>query len=265
MKHGIRRRAPGRRPARSIGHHPRVQRGRRPRCAVRAAVSGARRTRHVIRSDPDQRRQPRPLGRDARRSVPRPSRHDAHRAAHHGSTWRSSPASRNRAARSSSRSTPTCRTRRGNRQADREDARGLRLRRLDPQAAPDSLWRRKASQMMNRLRERITRIKMTDQAELRAYSRRIIDTINVRRSQHVHPRPRVHVRAETDRNRGRARGALRRRVEILAVQPDPAELRPRDGLSVVPLQWLSFIGVILSLGSAALFVLLLVRRFIVGA
>lgn len=33
----------------------------------------------------------------------------------------------------------------------------------------------------------------------------------------------------------------------------------------MPLQWLSFIGVILSLGSAALFVLLLVRRFIVGA
>jgi undecaprenyl-phosphate 4-deoxy-4-formamido-L-arabinose transferase len=34
---------------------------------------------------------------------------------------------------------------------------------------------------------------------------------------------------------------------------------------VVPLQWLSFIGVILSLGSAALFVLLLIRRFIIGA
>lgn len=33
----------------------------------------------------------------------------------------------------------------------------------------------------------------------------------------------------------------------------------------MPLQWLSFIGVILSLGSAALFVLLVVRRFIVGA
>jgi undecaprenyl-phosphate 4-deoxy-4-formamido-L-arabinose transferase len=37
------------------------------------------------------------------------------------------------------------------------------------------------------------------------------------------------------------------------------------GFSVVPLQWLSFIGVILSLGSAGLFVLLLIRRFIIGA
>lgn len=43
----------------------------------------------------------------------------------------------------------------------------------------DSLFRRKASAAMNRLRERITRIKMTDQGcMLRAYSRHIIDTIN---------------------------------------------------------------------------------------
>jgi undecaprenyl-phosphate 4-deoxy-4-formamido-L-arabinose transferase len=33
----------------------------------------------------------------------------------------------------------------------------------------------------------------------------------------------------------------------------------------VPLQWLSFIGVILSVGSAGLFLLLLVRRFMFGA
>ncbi|MFP4905916.1 hypothetical protein ACLFKT_43855, partial [Paraburkholderia sp. BR14261] len=37
------------------------------------------------------------------------------------------------------------------------------------------------------------------------------------------------------------------------------------GFSVVPLQWLSFIGVILSLGSAGLFLLLLIRRFVLGA
>lgn len=34
---------------------------------------------------------------------------------------------------------------------------------------------------------------------------------------------------------------------------------------MVPLQWLSFIGVILSVGSAGLFVLLLIRRFMFGA
>ena len=43
----------------------------------------------------------------------------------------------------------------------------------------DSLWRHVASRGMNRLRERITKIKMTDQGcMMRAYDRRIIDAIN---------------------------------------------------------------------------------------
>src|SRR6187397_2449947 len=43
----------------------------------------------------------------------------------------------------------------------------------------DSWWRRRASRLMNRLRERITRIRMTDQGcMLRAYSRDVIDAIN---------------------------------------------------------------------------------------
>jgi undecaprenyl-phosphate 4-deoxy-4-formamido-L-arabinose transferase len=43
----------------------------------------------------------------------------------------------------------------------------------------DSAWRHLASRAMNHLRERITRIKMTDQGcMMRAYDRRIIDAIN---------------------------------------------------------------------------------------
>ena len=43
----------------------------------------------------------------------------------------------------------------------------------------DSWWRRTASRLMNRLRERITRIRMTDQGcMLRAYSRDIVQAIN---------------------------------------------------------------------------------------
>ena len=54
----------------------------------------------------------------------------------------------------------------------RQDATGPRLRRHDPPQRQDSLWRRNASRAMNRLRERITRIQMTDQGcMLRAYSR----------------------------------------------------------------------------------------------
>src|ERR1019366_1075531 len=43
----------------------------------------------------------------------------------------------------------------------------------------DSVWRTYASRAMNHLREKITRIKMTDQGNmLRAYSRNVIDLVN---------------------------------------------------------------------------------------
>ncbi|MGH8363372.1 MAG: glycosyltransferase, partial [Gammaproteobacteria bacterium] len=43
----------------------------------------------------------------------------------------------------------------------------------------DAAWRKLASRMMNRLRERITRVRMTDQGcMLRAYGREVIDAIN---------------------------------------------------------------------------------------
>src|SRR4030095_10399657 len=49
---------------------------------------------------------------------------------------------------------------------------GVRIRR------EDAWWRRTASRLMNRLRERITRIRMTDQGcMLRAYSRDIVDAV----------------------------------------------------------------------------------------
>ena len=43
----------------------------------------------------------------------------------------------------------------------------------------DSVWRRLASRLMNQIRERITRIRMTDQGcMLRAYARPVVDAIN---------------------------------------------------------------------------------------
>ena len=91
------------------------------------------------------------------------------------STRRSSPASSAAAASASSRSTPTCRIRRRKSRsslaamdAGHDYVGGVRRTR------EDSLWRRIASRAMNRLRERITRIRMTDQGcMLRAYSREI--------------------------------------------------------------------------------------------
>ncbi|MBN3725729.1 glycosyltransferase [Burkholderia sp. Ac-20379] len=131
----------------------------------------------------------------------------------------------------------------------------------------DSLWRRKASAVMNRLRERITRIKMTDQGcMLRAYNRQIIDTIN--RCGEVNTfipalaytfaqNPTEIDVAHEERFAGESKYSL---YSLIRLNFDLV-----TGFSVVPLQWLSFVGVILSLGSAGLFLLLLIRRFVIGA
>ncbi|WP_233272581.1 glycosyltransferase [Paraburkholderia acidisoli] len=131
----------------------------------------------------------------------------------------------------------------------------------------DSLFRRKASLAMNRLRERITRIKMTDQGcMLRAYSRHIVDTINrcgeintfIPALAYTFAQNPVEVDvAHEERFAGESKYSL---YSLIRLNFDLV-----TGFSVVPLQWLSFIGVILSLGSAGLFLLLLIRRFVLGA
>ena len=112
-----------------------------------------------------------------------------------------------------------------------------------------------------------TRIKMTDQGcMLRAYSRHIIDTINrcgeintfIPALAYTFAQNPVEIEvAHEERFAGESKYSL---YSLIRLNFDLV-----TGFSVVPLQWLSFIGVILSLGSAALFVLLLIRRFIIGA
>ena len=131
----------------------------------------------------------------------------------------------------------------------------------------DTLWRRKASRAMNRLRERITHIKMTDQGcMLRAYNRQIIDTINrcgevntfIPALAYTFAQNPVEVEvAHEERFAGESKYSL---YSLIRLNFDLV-----TGFSVVPLQWLSFIGVILSLGSAGLFLLLVIRRFLIGA
>jgi undecaprenyl-phosphate 4-deoxy-4-formamido-L-arabinose transferase len=131
----------------------------------------------------------------------------------------------------------------------------------------DTLWRRKASHAMNRLRERITRIRMTDQGcMLRAYSREIINTINqcgevntfIPALAYTFAQNPVEVEvAHEERFAGESKYSL---YSLIRLNFDLV-----TGFSVVPLQWLSFIGVILSMGSAGLFLLLVIRRFAIGA
>ena len=131
----------------------------------------------------------------------------------------------------------------------------------------DSLFRRKASLAMNRLRERITRIKMTDQGcMLRAYSRRIVDVINQCSESNTFipalaytfaQRPTEIEVAHEERFAGESKYSL---YSLIRLNFDLV-----TGFSVVPLQWLSFVGVLLSIGSAGLFLLLIIRRFLLGA
>jgi undecaprenyl-phosphate 4-deoxy-4-formamido-L-arabinose transferase len=131
----------------------------------------------------------------------------------------------------------------------------------------DSAWRTYASRAMNRLREKITRIQMTDQGNmLRAYGRNVIDLINqcnevntfVPALAYTFARnPTEIVVAHEERSAGESKYSL---YSLIRLNFDLV-----TGFSLVPLQFFSLLGIALSFLSAALFILLLVRRFLFGA
>jgi undecaprenyl-phosphate 4-deoxy-4-formamido-L-arabinose transferase len=130
----------------------------------------------------------------------------------------------------------------------------------------DSLWRHLASRMMNGLRERITHIKMTDQGcMMRAYSRRIIDTINQCNELHTFipalayqfaQRPTEITVGHEERFAGESKyslyGLIRLNFDLMT------------GFSLVPLQLFSLLGMVISICSAVLVVYLGLRRLIIG-
>ncbi len=130
-----------------------------------------------------------------------------------------------------------------------------------------SLWRHQASRMMNWLRERITHIRLTDHGcMLRGYSRRIIDRINAYGETNIFIPALGYTFAQNPteievmhdkRFAGDSKYSL---YDLIRLAFDLV-----TGFSVAPLQWLSFTGLLLSAGSAALFILLVARRFILGA
>ena len=130
----------------------------------------------------------------------------------------------------------------------------------------DPLWRRLASRAMNRLRERTTGIRMTDQGcMMRAYSRRIVDTIN--RCNELHTfipalawqfarNPTEVVVGHEERFAGESKYSL---FSLIRLNFDLM-----TGFSVMPLHLLSLVGMLLSLFSGALVVVLVVRRLAIG-
>ena len=131
----------------------------------------------------------------------------------------------------------------------------------------DSAFRTYASRAMNRLREHITHIKMTDQGNmLRAYGRNVIDLINqcsevntfVPALAYTFARHPTEIVVEhEERAAGESKYSL---YSLIRLNFDLI-----TGFSLMPLQIFSIIGIGLSMVSAALFVILLVRRFLLGA
>ena len=130
----------------------------------------------------------------------------------------------------------------------------------------DSWWRHVASRAMNRLREKITRIHMTDQGcMMRAYSRRIIDTINQCNEMNTFIPALAYSFAQTpsevvigheERHAGESKYSLYSLIRL--------NFDLMTGFSVVPLQLFSMLGMLISLGSALLVVYLLLRRLLIG-
>ncbi len=130
----------------------------------------------------------------------------------------------------------------------------------------DAAWRRWISRAMNRLRHRLTGIVMTDHGSMmRAYSRSVVQLINQCNEMNTfipalalqfarHPAE-VEVGHE-ERHAGTSKYSL---YSLIRLNFDLV-----TGFSLVPLQAFSMLGIVVSLLSGALFVVLAVRRLLFG-
>ncbi len=130
----------------------------------------------------------------------------------------------------------------------------------------DVAWRRVASKAMNRLRERLTHIRMTDQGcMLRAYSRPIVDAIRSSREvstyipalaySFAHNPAEVEV-AHEERAAGESKYSL---YKLIRLNFDLV-----TGFSVVPLQLFSLFGIGVSIVALAAYFVVIVKRIVAG-
>jgi len=130
----------------------------------------------------------------------------------------------------------------------------------------DHWWRKLASRLMNRVREHITSIRMSDQGcMLRAYDRNIVDAIN--RTEEINTfipalaylyaaRPAEIEVAHAERETGQSKYSIYKLIRL--------NFDLMTGFSVVPLQAFSMIGMAISILSGILVAYLALRRLIVG-
>ncbi len=130
----------------------------------------------------------------------------------------------------------------------------------------DAWWRRMASRLMNRLRERITRIRMTDQGcMLRAYSRDIVDAVVTAREVRIyipalaytfaHHPVEVDVLHE-ERAAGQSKYSLYRLIRL--------NFDLVTGFSLVPLQMFSMFGILVSIPALVTYCVVMANRLILA-
>jgi undecaprenyl-phosphate 4-deoxy-4-formamido-L-arabinose transferase len=130
----------------------------------------------------------------------------------------------------------------------------------------DSAFRRLASRLMNRVRERITDISMTDQGcMLRAYGRDVVQAMNACREASTFipalaytfaRRPAEVEVAHEERMAGRSKYSFYR---LLRLNFDLV-----TGFSLVPLQLFSLLGIVVSVASVLVYFLIVVKRVLAG-
>jgi len=130
----------------------------------------------------------------------------------------------------------------------------------------DVWWRKKASRLLNRIRERTTRIRISDQGcMLRGYHRSIIEAINrcnevstfVPALGYAFARNPVEIEvAHEERRVGESKYSFYRLIRL--------NFDLMTGFSVAPLQFFSVIGFLIAVLSLGFVAFLFVRRLIVG-
>ena len=128
----------------------------------------------------------------------------------------------------------------------------------------DAAWRRWASRAMNRVREKITRIRMTDHGcMLRAYDRAIVEAVRASREVSTYipalaysfARNPAEVEVEhEERHAGESKYSLYKLVRL--------NFDLVTGFSVLPLQLFSLFGIFVSLVSVVAYVAIIVQRLL---
>ena len=130
----------------------------------------------------------------------------------------------------------------------------------------DSWWRRIASKAMNRVRERITRITMTDQGcMLRAYSRDIVRAVAASREvstyipalAYTYANNPTEVEVEhAERVAGESKYSLYKLIRL--------NFDLITGFSLVPLQIFSMFGMLVSVGAVLTYLIVIVERLVLS-